>query len=103
MLPRSRNKIEKINPWRKSKRRKLSKKNLLIIGTGNIGSRVAHLMKKFTTVTTYDVLQNSIIELELYIRNADCISIHIPKVDNNIDCGWDEISELDVENTFHLE
>ena len=25
------------------------------------------------------------------------------QVDNNIDCGWDEISELEVENTFHLE
>lgn len=76
--------VGNLNTWIKKSRIRLSKKNLLIIGAGNIGGRVANLMNSFMNVRTYDSLHNTLDQLESYIRFADCISIHIPKTNDNI-------------------
>lgn len=73
-----------IDSWTKFSRNQLSKKTLLIIGKGNIGSRVEKLMRPFMFVKTFDELENSKSELKTLIQTADCISLHIPKTDNNI-------------------
>ena len=77
------NNVGKLNPWVKEPRRQLSQKKLLIIGAGKIGSRVEELMKPFMQVITFDILQNKISELKDLIKQADCISLHIPKSDDN--------------------
>ncbi|MBL7006840.1 MAG: hydroxyacid dehydrogenase [Spirochaetia bacterium] len=73
-----------IEPWTKLPRNQMSAKNLLVIGTGKIGSRVAELMHPFIQVSTFDILRNEISELKLMIQNTDCITIHIPKSNDNI-------------------
>ena len=72
-----------IDPWTKKSRNQLCSKNLLIIGNGNIGKRVFKFLNPFMNVYTYDILQNSPDELIPMIQKADCITIHIPKTDNN--------------------
>lgn len=78
------NNVGKLNPWVKEPRRQLSQKKLLIIGAGKIGSRVEELMKPFMQVITFDILQNKLSELKDLIKQADCISLHIPISDDNI-------------------
>ena len=73
-----------LDPWVKEPRQQLSKKMLLVVGIGSIGSRVAQLMKPFIRVTTFDILQNNASELKPMIQQADCVTIHIPKNDGNI-------------------
>lgn len=72
-----------LDQWMKEPRHQLSKKNLLIIGSGKIGSRVAELMKPFIEITIFDILQNETSELKSMMQRADCVTIHIPNsVDN---------------------
>ena len=72
-----------LDPWIKEPRRQLSKKTLLVIGTGKIGGRVAELMKPFIRINTFDILKNDESELKPMIQLADCITIHIPKNHDN--------------------
>jgi len=76
--------IGTLDPWVKVPRPKLSKKTLLIIGNGRIGSRVAELMHPFMKVTIFDILYNEAADLKPLMHQADCVSIHIPKNDENI-------------------
>ena len=78
------NDVGTIDPWIKVPRVQMYMKNLLVIGTGKIGNRVAELMKSFIRVTTFDILQNETSELKSMVEKADCISLHIPKSDDNI-------------------
>jgi phosphoglycerate dehydrogenase-like enzyme len=64
--------------WQKDNRKMLQQRNLLVIGTGNIGGRVVDKMKAFMQVDTFDVQVNTAAELENKIKKADCISLHIP-------------------------
>ena len=73
-----------IEPWVKEPRRQLFQHNLMVIGTGKIGSRVAQLMKPFIKVTTFDILNNKSYELKELMQVADCVSIHIPKSRKNV-------------------
>jgi len=41
-------------------------------------------MKNFIQVTTFDILSNKAFELKPLMQEADCITIHIPKSDENI-------------------
>ena len=41
-------------------------------------------MKSLLKVTTFDIMQNEISELKPMIQQADCVTIHIPKSDENI-------------------
>ena len=77
------NYVGTIEPWYKYDRPALSKKTLLVIGTGNIGSRVVKHMHSFMRVVTFDILENDVSELPGLIRQADCITLHIPKTDKN--------------------
>jgi len=77
------------DPWMKHDRVQLADKMLLVIGSGNIGSRVAEKMENFLKVKTYDVLQHSASELDDLIACADCITLHIPNNEENnrfMDC-----------------
>ena len=73
------NNVGKIDPWHRKIRKALSKQTLLVIGTGNIGSRVIKRMENFMNITTYDIIQNKEQELEPLISSADHITLHIPK------------------------
>jgi phosphoglycerate dehydrogenase-like enzyme len=64
--------------WKKLDRPSLKEQQLLVIGAGKIGSRVAAKMRSFLEVTTFDALTNNPEELESLVRMADCISLHIP-------------------------
>ena len=77
------NEIGTIKPWSKKNRIQMKNKSLLIIGAGNIGRRVYNYMKPFMRVKTFDILQNDLIELPDLISEADCISLHIPKTNEN--------------------
>jgi len=78
------NNIGTIGPWFKEPRKQLSNKNLLVIGKGNIGRRVSSLMIPFMKVETFDIIHNDISDLKSMMQISDCITIHIPKNDNNI-------------------
>lgn len=64
--------------WTKLDRSSLSSREVLVVGSGNIGARVAGKMKSFVRVSTFDVVSNQPVELEALMRRADCISLHIP-------------------------
>ena len=70
-------------PWDKVYRKSLNKKNALIIGLGNIGSRVKNKLETLMQVNTYDVAFNKADELEPLIREANIISLHIPNSSEN--------------------
>jgi phosphoglycerate dehydrogenase-like enzyme len=72
-----------IEAWTKYDRTALSAKKLLVIGTGNIGSRVENFMQPFMQVVTFDIMGNEISELPFLITQADCITLHIPKTGDN--------------------
>jgi len=76
--------IGTIDPWRKQPRLQLSEKRLLVIGAGRIGGRVSVLMKNFIHVTTFDIITNKTSELKSFMKKADCVTIHVPKSDENI-------------------
>jgi len=76
--------IGTIDPWHKEPRMQLSEKRLLVIGAGKIGGRVSVLMKNFMCVTTFDIKTNETSELKSFMKHADCVTIHIPKSDENI-------------------
>jgi phosphoglycerate dehydrogenase-like enzyme len=73
-----------LDPWFKESRQQLTKQTLLVIGTGKIGGRVVEMMDQVLNVITFDILNNDPAELQTFIRSADCVSIHIPKIDENI-------------------
>ncbi len=78
--------------WEKLERPALSESRILILGTGNIGGRVARKMQAFANVLTFDVLTNQPDELEPLIRQADGISLHMPLNDNTR--GWFNAEKL---------
>jgi phosphoglycerate dehydrogenase-like enzyme len=75
--------VGSLDPWIKYNRTVLNHRNLLIIGMGKIGSKVADKMKKLIHVDTYDIVLNTETELKELIQIADCISIHIPNTPEN--------------------
>ncbi|MDD3375228.1 MAG: NAD(P)-dependent oxidoreductase [Candidatus Omnitrophica bacterium] len=64
--------------WTKEKRVFLKNRKALVIGMGHIGRKVFEKLSVFMTMQSFDVLKNSMDELELLIREADVITIHIP-------------------------
>ncbi len=76
-------KIGSIDPWKRVMRTQLSDKKLLVIGVGNIGSRVKNKMKNFMNVFSYDSIHNEEKELKFMISSSDFISLHIPKSKKN--------------------
>jgi len=68
-----------IDPWTKHDRFQLAQKQLLVLGTGNIGTRVVNYMQPFMNIDTFDVLENGMEELPDKLSQADCVALHIPK------------------------
>jgi phosphoglycerate dehydrogenase-like enzyme len=64
--------------WSKQDRTALSARTVLVLGTGNIGGRVASKLERFVRVATFDVRANRPEDLEEMIRRADCITLHVP-------------------------
>lgn len=75
--------IGTIKPWKKFNRVEISNKNLLVIGNGNIGRRVARLMNPFLKVSTFDIAENKLSDLLNFLKKTDCVTIHIPKTSEN--------------------
>lgn len=75
--------IGDIDQWVKKTRDFFKKKNLLVIGLGNVGQRVAEKMKLFTNVQTYDIKKNKSEDLKSLIESADIITLHIPLTEEN--------------------
>ena len=78
------NQTGSVDNWIKYPRVHIKNKKLLVLGLGNIGSRVCQLMRPFLEVLTYDVTKNNEEDLASLIKDADCITIHIPKSTENI-------------------
>ena len=76
-----------LESWSKNSRIQLNDKSLLVIGAGNIGKRVVNYMKPLMHVITFDILENDISDLPTLISIADCITLHIPKTDENNSCA----------------
>ena len=70
-----------VDTWEKYTRNFLTNQNLLVIGLGNIGNRVAEKMKQFMNVNTYDTQYNKYSELRPLVETADIITLHIPLSD----------------------
>jgi len=70
--------------WNKKNRNSIKNKTLLVIGLGQIGKRVVERMKSYMDIITYDLVFNKEVELNDYIKIADCITIHIPLNSNTI-------------------
>jgi phosphoglycerate dehydrogenase-like enzyme len=70
-------------PWKKNPRSSLEKKTALIIGTGNIGSRVKNKLDQLMEVISYDIMENEVKELEPLIKKADILTLHIPNIPEN--------------------
>lgn len=69
--------------WTKEKRVELSQKKVLLLGQGNIGRLVRNNLETITKVLTFDIMDNTLDELESLLKEADCLSIHIPNSDEN--------------------
>jgi phosphoglycerate dehydrogenase-like enzyme len=64
--------------WKKKDRRMLAKQELLVMGAGRIGARVASKMRPLMKVTTFDVATDDDSALPVLLREADAVSLHIP-------------------------
>ena len=64
--------------WKKKKRKSLKSTNLLIIGLGNIGRKVFNLTSSIFNVDTFDILTNSMDELDDKLKLSHFITLHLP-------------------------
>jgi phosphoglycerate dehydrogenase-like enzyme len=70
--------IGEVDGWVKQSRGFLGNKQVLVIGQGNIGAHVARKLSPSVDVLTFDILQNSMDELQDLIARADVITLHVP-------------------------
>jgi phosphoglycerate dehydrogenase-like enzyme len=73
------------NSWVKIDRKSLSNTNVLVVGTGNIGTKVIDKLKNFVRISTFDIISNKTSELEAMIKQADCITLHLPLTESTRD------------------
>ena len=76
------NEIGEVDGWIKQARGFLGDKKVLVIGQGNIGSHVARKLAPSVEVSTFDILQNSMDELQVLIAQADVITLHVPLLES---------------------
>jgi phosphoglycerate dehydrogenase-like enzyme len=72
------NDIGEVDGWVKQSRGFLGNKKVLVIGQGNIGAHVTRKLAPSVDVLTFDILQNSMNELQGMITQADVITLHVP-------------------------
>lgn len=70
-------------PWKKVSRNGLQHNKILVIGTGNIGSRVVNKLTSLMEVFSFDIVADEMSTLEALIRSANYISLHIPYTEEN--------------------
>ena len=70
-----------IEAWTKDQHAHLAHQRAVVIGTGNVGGRVAKKLAVFMPVETFDILTNKPEELPMLIRAADVITVHMPLTD----------------------
>ncbi len=75
------NEIGQVDGWVKQSRGFLGNKKVLVIGQGNIGAHVTRKLAPSVDVLTFDVLQNSMDELQGLIAQADVITLHVPLIE----------------------
>lgn len=73
------------NTWEKIDRKSLSNTNVLVVGTGNIGTKVVHKLKNFVRISTFDMISNNLSDLKEMIKQADCITLHLPLTESTRD------------------
>ena len=64
--------------WQKNNRKSLKDYQVLVMGTGKIGSKLVDRLSPLCKVLTYDPLDNTKEELDQYLQKADIISLHMP-------------------------
>jgi phosphoglycerate dehydrogenase-like enzyme len=64
--------------WQKNNRKSLKDYQVLVMGTGKIGSKLVDRLSPLCKVLTYDPLDNTEEELDQYLQKADIISLHMP-------------------------
>lgn len=64
--------------WKKADRTALQRRQLLVVGNGRIGRRVADKMRSFMKVDTFDSAEDPLEALEPKVRLADCVTLHVP-------------------------
>lgn len=74
--------IGDVETWTKAERVLLNNKTLLVVGTGNIGGKVARNMAPFMNVETFDILNNRPEEFPEMLRRADVVTLHTPLTDS---------------------
>jgi len=78
------NNVGSLDPWIKFPRSYFCNNTLLVIGTGNIGSRLVQYMQPLLNVITFDLANDEINALNRKLSQADYISLHIPNTKDNI-------------------
>jgi phosphoglycerate dehydrogenase-like enzyme len=64
--------------WKKIDRPTLHQRQLLVVGNGHVGKRVADKMRGFMKVDTFDSATDPSEDFEPKVRRADCITLHVP-------------------------
>lgn len=81
-----------ISNWKKVERKQFSKRTALVVGTGNIGSRVYKKLSNFMFTSSYDPMAVSAwTTLEEGVRHSDIVTLHCPLSENNhnmINVNW---------------
>ena len=84
--------IGDLEKWIKQPRTALSRRQVLVIGNGNIGSRVVRKLLPLVEVTAFDIATSAPDELEPLFRTADCVTLHVPL--NNDTRGFIDAEKL---------
>lgn len=81
-----------INGWIKHARPLLNRRNVLVIGLGNIGSRVCARLAPLVKVVGFDIKNQPEHELLQLIPDADVVSLHLPLTGKTK--GWFDAGKL---------
>ena len=67
-----------VESWSKSDRRLLSERKVLLLGQGNIGTRVRNKLEPLVTVLSWDPAFDSSANLKSLLEEAEVVSLHMP-------------------------
>jgi len=75
-----------LEAWSREDRRAVSASEVLVLGNGNIGSRVVKFLEPFVQISIWDPATAKEEDLLPQIRNADVVSLHFPLASET--AGW---------------
>jgi D-3-phosphoglycerate dehydrogenase len=81
-----------LESWTKHQRALLGRRTVLVIGMGNIGSRVCAKLGSMVNLLCYDVATHAGENLETMLPRAEVVSLHIPLTDSTR--GWFDREKL---------